>query len=178
MSNIFLASDHHLGHEGVTKFMSKNGVEKLRPWTSTEEMDEALIENHNKVVKPNDRVYFLGDVIINRRFMHKIARFNGRKKLIMGNHCIFKASEYLQYFDDLKSYHVMEMLIFSHIPVHPESQGRFRGNVHGHLHDKRVLIKNQYNQEVIDPFYFNVSVESINYTPIAFEDIRKYFKGD
>ena len=91
MSNIFLASDHHLGHIGVTQFLNQYG-NKLRPWDTIEEMDEAIIENHNKVVSHKDRVYFLGDVIINRKHMHKISRFNGRKKLIMGNHCIFRAS--------------------------------------------------------------------------------------
>lgn len=166
MHKIFLASDHHLGHEGVTKFLRADGVTKLRPWTSTEEMDEALIENHNKVVRPQDRVYFLGDVIINRRFMQKISRFNGRKKLIMGNHCIFRAEEYLQYFDDVKAYHVLDNLLLSHIPVHPQSKGRFRGNIHGHLHEKTVD----------DPWYFNVSVEQINYTPISFEEVLQHYR--
>lgn len=170
MSNIFLASDHHLGHIGVTQFLNQYG-NKLRPWDTIEEMDEALIENHNKVVSPKDRVYFLGDVIINRKHMHKIARFNGRKKLIMGNHCIFKASEYLQYFEDLKAYHVLDNIICSHIPIHAESKGRFLGNVHGHLHSNNVMLDKHRK----DPWYFNVSVEQINYTPIPLETIRKHF---
>ena len=81
MSNIFLASDHHLGHIGVTQFLNQYG-NKLRPWDTIEEMDEALIENHNKVVSPKDRVYFLGDVIINRKHMHKIAGLMGVRNLL------------------------------------------------------------------------------------------------
>lgn len=178
MADIFIISDTHFGHQNACKFLRKDGVTKLRPWDNAEEMDEALIENWNKVVKPNSKVYHLGDVVINRRALSTLYRLNGDKVLIKGNHDIFKLSDYIEHFRDIRAYHVMDKLIFSHIPVHPESQGRFRGNVHGHLHDKRVLVKNQYNQEVVDPFYFNASVESINYTPIAFEEIRKYFKGD
>lgn len=170
MSNIFLASDHHLGHLGVTQFLNQYG-NKLRPWDNTEEMDEALISNHNNIVSPSDRVWFLGDVIINRKYMQKISRFNGRKKLIMGNHCIFKASEYLTVFEDIKSYHVLDNIIMSHIPVHPDSKGRFKGNIHGHLHSNNVMLDKNRK----DPFYFNVSVEQINFTPIPFETIRKYY---
>lgn len=178
MANIFIVSDTHFGHVGVTQFLRKDGVTKLRPWSTIEEMDEALVENWNSVVRPCDKVYHLGDVVINRRALSTLYRLNGDKVLIKGNHDIFKLTDYTEHFRDIRAYHIMDKLIFSHIPVHPESQGRFRGNVHGHLHDKRVMLTNKYNQEVIDQFYFNASVESINYTPIAFEEIRKYFKGD
>lgn len=163
----------HLGHVGVTQFLSKNGVDKLRPWDNIEDMDEALISNWNSVVGNKDKVYCLGDVIINRKHFHKLARLNGEKVLVRGNHDIFRMEEYTPYFKDLRAYHVLDNLIMSHIPVHPDSKGRFRGNVHGHLHDREVMLPNQPTKP--DPWYFNVSVERINFTPIAFEDVRKKF---
>jgi calcineurin-like phosphoesterase family protein len=63
--NIFLTSDHHFGHERMCSFLRPNG-KKVRPWSCAAEMDEALIERWNAVVKPGDKVYHLGDVVIPR----------------------------------------------------------------------------------------------------------------
>ena len=54
--NVFFTSDTHFGHKNLLK------IGKGRPFDTIEEHDEALIENWNKVVKPNDLVYHLGDV--------------------------------------------------------------------------------------------------------------------
>ena len=168
MANTFFISDTHFGHIGVCKFMRDDGVTKLRPWTTPEEMDEALISNWNRVVGPKDKVYHLGDVVINRRALHTLHRLNGEKVLIKGNHDIFRLEEYTPFFKDVRGYHVLDGMILSHIPIHPESLARFSVNVHGHLHSNRVL-----SNKSIDPQYFNVSVEQINYTPIAIEDMRQ-----
>jgi calcineurin-like phosphoesterase family protein len=164
MPNIFLISDTHFGHVGVTQFLRIDGS-KLRPWDNTEEMDEALVSNWNSVVSPKDKVYHLGDVVINRKALSTLSRLNGELILVKGNHDIFRIDEYLTYFKDIRAYHILDNLIMSHIPIHPDSKGRFKGNIHGHLHDKVVG----------DPWYYNVSVEQINYTPIPFETVRTYY---
>jgi calcineurin-like phosphoesterase family protein len=161
MSNIFLISDTHFGHVGVTQFLRDDGT-KLRPWDNIEEMDEALVSNWNSVVTPKDKVYHLGDVVINRKHLKTLSRLNGEKVLVKGNHDIFRIDEYLEHFKDVRGYHILDNLIMSHIPIHPDSRGRFRGNIHGHLHANIVG----------DPWYYNVSVEQINYTPIPFETVR------
>ena len=63
MNNIFFTSDQHFGHKGMVHFTRKDGT-KLRPYDSVESMNESLVENYNKVVKPGDIVYFLGDVFL------------------------------------------------------------------------------------------------------------------
>jgi calcineurin-like phosphoesterase family protein len=165
MSNIFLISDTHFGHVGVTQFLRDDGT-KLRPWGNIEEMDEALVSNWNSVVNPKDKVYHLGDVVINRKHLKTLLRLNGEKVLVKGNHDIFRINEYLEHFKDVRGYHILDNLIMSHIPIHPDSRGRFKGNIHGHLHANNVG----------DPWYYNVSVEQINYTPIPFETVREYYK--
>jgi calcineurin-like phosphoesterase family protein len=164
MANIFLISDTHFGHVGVTQFLRSDGS-KLRPWDNIEEMDEALVSNWNSTVSPKDKVYHLGDVIINRRAFPTLSRLNGELVLVKGNHDIFRINEYLTYFKDIRAYHILDDLIMSHIPIHPDSKGRFKGNIHGHLHDKVVG----------DPWYYNVSVEQINYTPIPFETVKAHY---
>lgn len=164
MSRTFLIADTHFGHVGVTKFLNPDGT-KLRPWDNYEEMDEVLVENWNKVVGPKDRIYHLGDVLINRRAFPILERLNGRKVLVKGNHDIFKLQEYAKYFDDIRGYHVLDKFLLSHIPVHPHSLERWEANIHGHTHS------NSMN----DLKYFCVSVEQINYTPIDFEFIRETY---
>lgn len=171
MSNIFLISDTHFGHIGVTQFLNRDGT-KLRPWDDVESMDEAMVSNWNSVVSPKDKVYHLGDVVINRKHLKTLSRLNGEKVLVKGNHDIFRIDEYLQYFKDVRGYHVLDKFLMSHIPIHPVELGRFAGNIHGHLHSNTVL----HHDGAVDKRYTCVCVEQINYTPIAFEDVKKRFQ--
>ena len=174
MPSVFLVSDTHFGHAGVCRFMRNDGVTKLRPWDSPEEMDEEMVRRWNETVRPNDKVYHLGDVVINRKALNIMYRLNGDKVLIKGNHDIFKLEDYTQHFRDIRGYHVMNNYILSHIPVHPESKGRFAGNIHGHLHSNRVMDKWNANP---DPWYECVCVEQTDFRPVLFEDVMKRMRG-
>jgi len=182
MPSVFLYSDPHFSHAGVCRFMRNDGVTKLRPWDNPEEMDNELVRRFNERVGPNDKCYFLGDVAINRRGLRVLDRINCKDLvLIKGNHDIFKLEDYLQYFRDVRGYHVMNGLILSHIPVHPESLARFGCSIHGHLHANRVMKARGVDAKTgevlygneIDPRYFNVSVEQIDFAPILFEDVLR-----
>jgi len=185
MPSVFLVSDTHFGHAGVCRFTRNDGVTKLRPWDNADEMDEDMVKAWNDRVRPNDKIYHCGDVVINRRSLSIMSRLNGDKVLIRGNHDIFKDDDYRQYFRELRAYHVMNGLILSHIPVHEASLGRFGCNIHGHLHANRVMKARGvdartgeilYSDE-IDPRYYNVSVEQLpDFAPILFEDVLKKIK--
>jgi calcineurin-like phosphoesterase family protein len=181
MPAVFLYSDPHFGHQGVCRFMRNDGVTKLRPWDTAEEMDEELVKRYNETVRSNDKIYFLGDVVINRKALKTLSRLNGDKVLIRGNHDIFRDDEYRVYFRELRAYHVMNGLILSHIPVHEASLGRFGCNIHGHLHANRVRKARGvdartgeilYSDE-IDPRYWCACVEQTDFAPILFEDALK-----
>jgi len=176
MPSVFLVSDTHFGHAGVCRFLREDGS-KLRPWTDPNEMDEAMVSAWNERVKPNDKVYHLGDVVINRKALNILHRLNGDKVLIRGNHDIFKLSDYTEHFRDIRGYHVMNGMILSHIPVHEESLGRFGVNIHGHLHSNRVKTTD-YGREFIDPRYHCVCVEQTDFRPILFEDVLKRIKDE
>jgi calcineurin-like phosphoesterase family protein len=151
-------------------------------------MDETMVKNWNDRVKQNDRVYHLGDVVINRKALPILNRLNGRKCLVKGNHDIFKLNDYLPYFDDIRSYRVFPELglICSHIPVHPaQLESRFKRNIHGHLHSnyimKDVYKGNTFNsitlehipfyEKALDERYVNICVEKTNFAPISLEEI-------
>jgi calcineurin-like phosphoesterase family protein len=178
MPAVFLVSDTHFGHAGVCRFMRNDGVTKLRPWDNPEEMDEEMIKRWNERVRPNDKVYHLGDVVINRRALATLGRLNGDKVLIRGNHDIFRDDEYRKYFRELRAYHVMNGMILSHIPIHEASLGRFGTNIHGHLHANRVLKSNMFGVDVLDVRYHCVCVEQTDFTPILFEEVIKRIQDE
>jgi calcineurin-like phosphoesterase family protein len=177
MPAVFLVSDTHFGHAGVCRFLREDGT-KLRPWDSPEEMDEAMVKMWNETVRPNDKVYHLGDVVINRKALSILHRLNGDKILIRGNHDIFKLEDYTRHFRDIRGYHVMNGMILSHIPVHEESLGRFGTNIHGHLHANRVMKVDEYGTSWIDPRYHCICVEQTDFRPILFEDVLKRIREE
>lgn len=168
MKETFLVSDTHFSHFGVCKFTRSDGVTPLRPWDTPEEMDEAMVEKWNAVVKPHDKVYHLGDVAMKEKHLDIMHRLNGDKVLIRGNHDIFDMKHYAKHFRDIRGCHVLDGLIMSHIPLHPESMGRFGCNIHGHTHANQVMLNGE-----IDPRYFCVCVEQTNFEPISFDLVKE-----
>ena len=171
MANIFFASDHHFGHANILTFKRDDGT-PLREFVNVSHMNEHIVNCHNSVVRPGDKVYFLGDVTMDRKSkgLEILQRMNGEKILIKGNHDLCKPEAYLRYFKDIRGSHQFEGLIMTHIPIHPESLARWGLNVHGHLHYNVVRMP---LSQIPDRRYFNVGMERINYTPISLEEIKK-----
>ena len=179
MPAVFLVSDTHFGHAGVCRFTEDDGVTKIRPWTDPDEMDEAMVKMWNETVRPTDKVYHLGDVVINRKALGIMRRLNGDKVLIRGNHDIFRDEEYREHFRELRAYHVMNGMILSHIPIHEDSLGRFGVNIHGHLHTNRVMVRGFNGKPVsVDNRYHCVCVEQTGFKPILFEDVIKRIEAE
>lgn len=162
----FLTSDTHWGHKGVCHFLRADGS-KLRPWDHPDDMDEAMIALWNDTVRPQDKVYHLGDVVINRKALPTLHRLNGDKVLIKGNHDIFHLEDYTPFFRDIRSYHVLKgpKVILSHIPVHTSQMERWKGNIHGHLHSNVVM-----DGSKPDSRYLCVCVEQTAFKPILLEE--------
>ena len=78
-NNIFFTSDTHFGHANIIKYAH-------RPYTDVDEMNKALIDNWNSVVKPNDIVFHLGDFMFGNinRFWEYRSRLNGKIYLVHG----------------------------------------------------------------------------------------------
>lgn len=161
MPETFLISDTHLCHERIFEF------EPIRAelGKTIQEHDEEIIARWNRTVRPKDTVWHLGDVLFGAHNFGILGRLNGYKKLVKGNHDHFNANRYLEYFADVQGAVKMDDLLFTHIPIHESQKYRFRGNIHGHLHSKVIN----------DPFYFNVSCERINFTPIPLHVVKQAF---
>jgi calcineurin-like phosphoesterase family protein len=181
MPAVFLVSDTHFGHAGVCRFTRNDGCTPLRPWDNADEMDEAMVKAWNERVRPNDKVYHLGDVVMSRKSLAIMSRLNGDKVLIRGNHDIFKDTDYREHFRELRAYHVMNGMILSHIPIHPESLGRFGVNIHGHTHANRVMVPLATSGVLdrVDTRYHCVCVEQTpDFAPILFEDVIKRIEAE
>jgi len=164
MTNSFFISDTHFGHANICKFTHEDGS-KLRPWDDVNEMNEALIDYWNAIVGPKDKVYHLGDFSMSKNWLYIADRLNGHKRLILGNHDTAPMSEYAKYFVKIGAYGQFDNMVLSHIPVHTNQvSGRYKANIHGHLHGGSIN----------DPRYFCASVENINYEPMAYDVIKKY----
>lgn len=173
--NTYLIGCPHFGQDSIYWFKNDQG-DRIRPYANNAaEGDKFLLDRWNQVVKPEDRVYVMGDLSMNRRSISLIAEANGRKKLVKGNHDIFKLKDYLPYFDDILATHKLGDFILSHIPIHRESIPRWcRGNIHAHIHWRKVMLDTE-DGPVEDPLYFNTCVECIDFRPISFNDICKEF---
>ena len=158
MSKLYLISDLHLGHENIAK---------KRGFNSSDEHDEYIITQWNKIVKKRDIVCIPGDITMEKsEHYHKLDRLNGLKKVILGNHD--KPSHVLALLKHVNS--VCGILKYkgfwiSHAPIHP-TELRGLKNIHGHVHDgsSRKLKR--------DKRYINVCAEVLNYKPILFDDIK------
>ena len=173
MSKTWVIADPHFGHANICKFTNYDGS-KLRPWDDVNEMDEALIRNWNETVRPDDRVYLLGDVTFTAANMKKyIPRLMGRIVLVPGNHEPTKMRKYFDLFDDVRGYVQRKGFIMSHIPIHPGSLGRWGLNIHGHTHNNFVQDENGHR----DPRYVCVSVEQIDYRPVELTQLLNEHGG-
>lgn len=157
MTDIWIISDTHFNHHNIIKYCD-------RPFKSSQEMDEVLIQNWNSVVKPNDIVYHLGDVYFGGNFTPR-ERLQGRKRLILGNHDNGKDQRLQSLFQKIMIWRMWPEfgILLTHVPVHESTlRDKCPLNVHGHIHQNSSPTKN----------HRNVCVEMTDYTPINIEALR------
>ena len=173
---LWFTSDTHFGHRNMAENFTLEDGSRARDFRPVQHMDHAMVERWNDVVKPEDHVYHLGDVSMIRGTQSQwlggvLARLHGHKRLILGNHDGLPAAWYLANgFKKIFASRVLDNILFTHIPVHPDSLGRFRANVHGHTHHRcyapvlKVGGAGFGLHERLIP-YINICVEQTDYTP-------------
>lgn len=79
---VWFTADTHFGHPRILEYCSKT-----RPFSSTDAMDETIIQGWNEVVAPEDEVWHLGDFGFHTVDPdYYLSRLNGKKHLVTGNH--------------------------------------------------------------------------------------------
>jgi len=177
--DIWLISDTHFQHANILNFTDSGTGELIRGarFLSVEEMDETMIENWNRVVKPGDTVYHLGDVFFGNkdRFRSLWSRLMGRKRLILGNHddaAFFIKNGLVEKVTVWKELHEHGLLL-SHIPLDPSGLLRHRHNIYSEEKQMLLNIHGHIHQNPSPTEHHRcVCVEQIDYTPINIEELR------
>lgn len=182
-TNTWLISDTHFNHQQMLYFRDWAGNLTRPGFKDLDDMDNYMIDNWNSVVKPNDEVWHLGDVVMGLNVVswmeENFHKLNGKKNLIVGNHDNIDLLCGYGWFDSVNFWHHFreQNILATHVPLH---QGALKRpinadgktsvenliweeclNVHGHIHS---------NPSPPGP-YRCVCVEQINYTPINIEEL-------
>ena len=161
----WFTSDEHYEHENIIRFQN-------RPFKDTNEMREVMIAKYNAVVKPEDRVWHLGDFsFADSKESQKIFdRLLGHKFLILGNHDRpNRLPKGWVSVDNYKRLKIDEdVIILSHYGMRVWDQSHhgslmLYGHSHGHL---------EGNSQSLD-----VGVDCWNFTPVNLEQIKKRMKS-
>ena len=156
-------SDTHFFHENIIKLCH-------RPFENVHSMNGCIRRNWNEIVDPDDEVYHLGDVYLNRikggnasadNVNSFLGSLNGHKYVVLGNHD--DPNDYIlkSHFTILPpNYEVKyedKRIVLSHYPMRAWN-GSFGGSLHffGHTHG---LLEN--TQQSMD-----VGVDCWNFAPI------------
>lgn len=179
----WVTADSHFGHEKIIEYCS-------RPYKCAGQMDEDLIRRWNNRVKPDDLVYHLGDVGYAKGTQEiktedtylgrMIARLNGKKILILGNHDKSAARMMEFGFDfaceEMVITAVQRRLRLVHRPQLVAGPG-IDYVLHGHIHNStpEERAKHVHKGEIVSipSFNINLSVEMTNYEPVPLEWVVK-----
>lgn len=161
---LYFTADFHFNHTNIIKYCN-------RPFSSVKEMNETIIENWNKVIKPQDYVWILGDIgwFKNVKEVDSFLRkLNGNKGLIVGNHdkpFVLKSYHWsdIGHLKDIKykdqpitlCHYAMRVWDLSHF-----GSWQLYGHTHAQLPDVGLL-------------QYDVGVDNNNFTPISFEEIKE-----
>lgn len=186
MSRLFVIADTHFGWEAACTRHTRDDGAPLRPFAHADEADAVMIERWNALVKPNDHVWHLGDVAVRRRGLALVKQLNGHKRLVRGNHDIWRTRDFLNAgFEEIHGCKVISPntqqgimgAVLTHIPIHPGSLPRWGLNVHGHTHANKVFnlfpSNGQPDWSVYDRRYVCVSVEQTNYAPVPLDELLR-----
>ena len=181
----FYISDWHYGHDNIIAFDN-------RPFKSVEEMNQALIDNWNRVVKNEDTVYVLGDMfwIKGKDAIPILKQLHGQKFLIKGNHDRCNDSEFLKQFAKVTEYYEVDdegrKVVLCHYPI-PCFKNHFYGwyHLYGHVHTSFEWNMMEHNKYLMEELYgkqcmmFNVGAMMpwIQYTPQTLDYILRNAEG-
>ncbi len=176
----WFTSDTHLGHANIIKYCK-------RPYNDVVEMDNALIDNWNILVSPEDHVYHLGDFAYGdvQKVWNYIRRLNGIIHIIWGNHDkglkqLYKYSRHLAqgkvfFLHDMAEVTVeKQTIILNHYAMRIWNKSHHESwHLYGHSHG--TLPDDPHSRS------FDVGVDCHQYRPISFREVgaimrRKAYK--
>lgn len=161
----YFSSDYHWGHTNVLEY-------DKRPFETIEDHDNYIMECHNKIVRPTDHFWFLGDLFLGKDINDAelmLRDMNGIKHFIKGNH---DHSDTIDLYKAVGIYHGEQVtividgqkIILNHCKMYvwPNSH-HGSWNVHGHSHG--TLDKVPWGKSI------DVCIHTRSYYPLSFAEI-------
>lgn len=180
---VWASSDLHFLHEMVRKH---------RGFASKAEHDQAIIRNVNKLVRPDDIFWLLGDMGMGPEddVLALCAQLNGRKQLLTGNHdpchpqhrnARRHQKKWLEVFESVQPFAKTSIcgtdFLMSHYPYYGDHteherhvQWRLRDYgmplLHGHIHSELKMTRQ-------DPPMIHVGVDAWDLKPVKDTQIKE-----
>ena len=174
---IYLSSDLHFGHD-------REFLWGPRGFNSIEENDNTILKNFKEILKDEDDLYLLGDLMLldNESGIEKLKQIPGKIHIILGNH---DSSDRIKLYEQLPQ--VQEIVYATKIKYkkchfflshYPTITSNMEANPHqavfslyGHTHQTT----NFYNGQ---PFMYHVGVDSHNCYPVLLDDAITEIKNE
>ena len=177
---LFFTSDTHWGHFNISKYCH-------RPFNSRSEMDNALIDNWNKVVPPDGIVVHCGDFMLPHKedikeYEKILKKLNGNILLCRGNHdriplSIEPQGKLIAVVDIAMVYADKVKIMASHYPMlaYPADY-----QVFGHIHTLSNGICYGIDGDVnnrIRKTQYDVGVDQNGYKPVSYWQLCDIFRN-
>ena len=154
----FFTADEHYGHTNIIDYCN-------RPFDNVHEMDKALIDNHNLVVKNSDIVIHAGDFTMNRKYGYVLQRY---VNVLNGNHIFLKGSHdrWLKGKDAPQIYElkiVKTLIVVCHYAMRTWAKSHYNSwHLFGHSHGR------------LDPIgkSWDIGVDNNHFFPVSYYDIK------
>lgn len=178
--NVFFTSDLHLFHHNVIRF-------DARPFLNIPEMNQAILDNWNSVVKEDDIVFNLGDAVhhyqgLNEDLTEFLNKFNGKIFYIRGNHEdnleAIKNSKWTVLGDRIQNIHIAEdnqWINLCHFPIRVWDKAHY-GSWHlfGHLHggckdDNLDPLNEDLRLKCLD-----VGIMNNEFMPFSYQQVKEF----
>lgn len=183
MVKVFLTSDTHFYHKNVIAYDN-------RPFKDVEEMNEALIDNWNRVVDDGDLICHTGDFCWKgtKVMGELVKKLKGIKILLRGNHDKKSQSVFENAgFYCCENHIFIRDMFIGHYPIYADDEippkwkdswykdykqmvvdSGIRKIIHGHVHSNAFVPDDRFD-------HFNVGTCLHNYTPVSMIDVLNYF---
>lgn len=175
---VYYIADCHFGHNAVIRFNN-------RPFETVEEMDNTMLNNWRSIVRPDDEVYIVGDLIFRAKNPpeYYLDKLTGRKHLILGNHDKWsKHVDLDKYFESVSQ--IKEIsdagrhIVLCHYPMVEWPRSRQNSVlVFGHIHNK--VEGDAFDYYLKHENMLNAGVDINHYCPVTFRQLvenNKYFR--
>ena len=170
---IYFISDTHFNHD-------KEFIYVPRGFKSITESNETIIRHWNKVVKPNDDIYVLGDFFLGtdlESVKEILSRLKGKIHLIIGNHDtnaklgIYRNTPNIVEVVWAKQIEYKGIKFYlSHYPTQTSNLNvapkQAVYNLFGHTHSKSKFYQER-------PYMYNVAVDAHNNYPVSITQVMK-----